>query len=96
MYTYFEPEPLSDDISMGKGRGTEALKVSSVEKKSSLKVPASKNGSSKSSSHGKTQQLPLPSSDNRTTPNNNSSGHRRKRYHGMCLISRGRTTSPVR
>ena len=74
MYTFFEPEPPSDDINMGKGKGTEALKVSSVEKKSSSKVPASKSGSSKSSSHGKTQQRPLPNSDKRTTPNNNSSG----------------------
>lgn len=79
MYTFFEPELPSDSISMGKGRGIEALKVSGGggggEKKSSLKVPASKSGSK--SSHGKTPR-PLPNSSDKRTPTNNSSGSGRR------------------
>lgn len=72
VYTFFEPELPSDNMSMAKSRAIDALKLSG-ERKSSLKIPASKSGS-KSSHGGKTTQRPLPNTDKRTTTTLNHHG----------------------
>ncbi|WKA11901.1 hypothetical protein VitviT2T_029353 [Vitis vinifera] len=74
VYTFFEPELPSDNISMAKSRAIDAFKLSG-ERKSSLKLPANKSGSK--SSHGKTQR-PLPNPDKKTPDHSSGSGSGRR------------------
>jgi trehalose 6-phosphate synthase/phosphatase len=72
VYTFFEPELPSDPISIARTKASDGLKQPG-DKKSSLKLPASKSGSK--SSHSKTHQ-PLLNPDKRNT--NHACGNGRR------------------
>ena len=72
VYTFFEPELPSDPISIARTKASDGLKLPG-DKKSSLKLPASRSGSK--SSHSRTQR-PLLNPDKRTTHHPCGSGRR--------------------
>lgn len=74
MYTFFEPELPSDALGIARTKACEGMKPP-LERRPSLKLPASKSGSK--SSNNPRAQRPLPNSEKRTAANNSSGSGKR-------------------